>query len=111
MGSTSHEHSYGQGERPKFLSRQEIMRGLRLLVPPGQVCELRILNATTADWPHRPYTASGYFDNHEAIFKALANVRSAQGVYFTLNPGDAALLARAQNRLRTPEEMRQARST
>lgn len=84
----------------------EIRRALSVLTQPGQVTELRILNARTADAPRFPYPASGYFNDPEALIQALEHLRSAKGVYITLNPCKPDLLARAHNRLRTSEEMR-----
>src|SRR5207302_1152950 len=57
------------------------------------------------------YQASGYFQSAEAVVKALAGVRSAKGIYFTLQPCNPVLRARAQNRLRSAEEMRQNPAT
>lgn len=72
---------------------------------------MRIVGAKTAASPRYAYTASGYFDDVEALLKALANLCSAQGVYITLQPCKPELLARAHNRLRSADEMRQAAAT
>src|SRR5258708_6618534 len=76
----------------------EAHRALELLVEPGQVVELRVLNATRyrKDWPH---TASGYFTDANALIGSLEKLHSATGVYITLNPIQPALLARANNRI------------
>lgn len=77
----------------------EIVRALELMLAPGQVVELRALDAVTQrDW--RPHTESGYFTDISILVKAVERIESAKGIYFTPNPIDAALLARAMNRAR-----------
>lgn len=77
----------------------EVYRTLTLIVATGQVCEVRALDATLPDdrWPG---TVSGYFDDPTKLIESLATVKTAKGVYITLNPIEPALLARAANRLR-----------
>lgn len=89
----------------------EIRRTLSILTEPEQVFELRVLDATTKDASRYPFLASGYFNDPEALIKALLMLRAARGVYITLQPCNPVLLARAQNRLRTAEEMRKASAT
>lgn len=89
----------------------ETQRALSVLTTPGQVIELRILNARTANSPRYAYQASGYFNDPEALIQALTGLRSAKGVYMTLHPCQPDLLARAHNRLRTADEMRKAAAT
>jgi P4 family phage/plasmid primase-like protien len=96
---------------PALVDPAEVRRALQMLAPPGQVTELRILSAKTTEAPRYAYQASGYFNATEVLIKALASLRSAKGVYITLHPCNPALLARAQNRLRTAEEMRQNPAT
>ena len=72
---------------------------LRVILAPGQVTELRALEAITAD-EGRPHTFSGYFDNAEKLAVAAGRIRKAKGIYFVLNPIKPALLARAMNRAR-----------
>jgi hypothetical protein len=72
---------------------------------------LRILHATTKAAPRYTFQASGYFNDTEALIKALFTLRTAKGVYITLQPCNPVLLARAQNRLRTADEMRKASAT
>jgi hypothetical protein len=78
--------------------RSEILRTCQALFAPGQVAELRALDAVTREW-RRPHTVSGYFDDWEKLAAAATGIR-ARGVYVTLNPVNPALLARANNRLR-----------
>jgi len=83
----------------QLIDPAELRRTLPFLLPDGQVAELRALEATTlADrWPH---TATGYFDDREKLVEALSTIRTAKGIYLTINPIDPALLARAANRIR-----------
>lgn len=78
--------------------RSEILKSCQALFAPGQVAELRALDAVTREW-RRPHTVSGYFDDWEKLAAAATGIR-ARGVYVTLNPVNPALLARANNRLR-----------
>lgn len=78
----------------------EICSALRLFFKPGDVFEVRALGATTAGY-RREHPESGYFDHEHIndIPKALHNI-SARGVYFTPNPVNPTLLARAANRMK-----------
>jgi len=74
--------------------------GLRALVVPGTVFEVRALkvqrngNGYAATW-------SGYFDNPDAAARGIADLDGrAVGVYCTLNPTKPELLSRASNRIR-----------
>jgi hypothetical protein len=67
---------------------------------PGEVHEVRI--PQTRKGPQRLFgTASGYFDNADAVVAALKPITGADavGVYITMNPVKPALLARACNQL------------
>jgi hypothetical protein len=77
----------------------QIAEWLRLFIAPGQVTELRILEATTsADrWPQ---TEAGYFDEMDALARAAVGIKSALGFYFIPTPLKPALLARAVNKIR-----------
>jgi hypothetical protein len=78
--------------------RAEILRALQALAEPGQVIELRALDAVTPGW-RRPHTVAGYFDDWTRLAAAAARL-DARGVYATLNPVQPALLARAHNRVK-----------
>jgi hypothetical protein len=57
------------------------------------VCEVRILKT-------RAGTIAGFFDRPELLIKAVVELKEpAPGTYFTINPVNKALLARASNRL------------
>src|SRR3712207_3705820 len=78
----------------------QILRALDLLLRPGQVTELRALDVSTPGF-RRPHTESGYFDDRAALAAAAADLSPhAKGVYIIPNPVEAALLARAANRVR-----------
>src|SRR5262249_2646772 len=69
---------------------------LQLLAPAGSVVEVRALNVAG-----RNRIDSGYFDNPEQAAKAVARIDGkADGIHFTLNPCNPALLARAANRIK-----------
>ncbi len=70
-----------------------IRAALNVLLEPGSVAELRIVNT-------RQGTVSGYFDNRDKLAAAAAAWDGkAPAIYVTLNPVSPALLARAVNRL------------
>jgi putative DNA primase/helicase len=77
----------------------EIERALRLILPSGQVTELRALDAVTgAD--RRPHTESGYFDDPAKLAEGAAKITAAKGIYFIPNLVQPALLARSLNKAR-----------
>ena len=81
-------------------NREEIIRALTTWFQPGDVFEIRALNAQTAE-SMRPHTASGYFE-YDHIAKAadaIGKLRNYSGVYVIINPVIPDLLARACNRL------------
>ena len=79
----------------------EIIHALRLWFQAGDVFEVRVLDAVSADY-RREHIESGYFDYEHisAIPEALKRLLSFRGVYVTVNPVNPDLLARAVNRLR-----------
>ena len=73
----------------------QIGQALRILFKRGDVVELRIPKSERG-------AASGYFNDLQALAKQAAVYDGhAQGIYITLNPVNPALLARANNRIRT----------
>lgn len=78
---------------------QAIADALRVILEPGQVTELRALDAVTAA-DRRPHVESGYFDDPRKLAEAIAGIIRAKGIYFIPNPVNPALLARAANRVR-----------
>jgi hypothetical protein len=82
-------------------SIEEIAAGLKLFYKPEDVRELRALGVLDSNGSGRRYTFSGYFDSKHVpeMAAAAANYSGrAEGVYFTLNPVNPALLARAPNK-------------
>lgn len=79
-----------------------------LFFKSGEVTEIRILGLF-GNGPWGGYakgTVSGYFNNTDKFsdcVKQIESLQQATGVYFTLNPVDPALLARANNRLIVPK--------
>ena len=87
----------------------EIIHALRLWFQAGDVFEVRVLDAVSADLLdavsadyRREHIESGYFDYEHisAVPEALKRLLSFRGVYVTVNPVNPDLLARAVNRLR-----------
>jgi hypothetical protein len=74
-----------------------IVEALKILTEPGQVIELRIPNAERRG----NRTDAGYFDNIQDLAKLgdMLGRGQSQGVYFTLNVVNPALLARSANRV------------
>jgi hypothetical protein len=88
--------------RPTELQIDEgqIRQTLALILPAGQVTELRALDASTPSY-RRPHTVAGYFDDADALVDSLGSIqRTAKGIYIIPNPVNPALLARAANRVR-----------
>jgi putative DNA primase/helicase len=77
----------------------EIERAIKVLIEPGAVFEIRILEPKSAN-RYRPRVISGYFDNPSLVADALRRLQlvGSKGVYITLNPVDPSLLARSHNR-------------
>jgi len=81
--------------------RKMIAEALNLWFQPGDVFEIRVLNAMTAGYMS-PHTESGYFDygHIPEATEAIGKIRCFTGAYATVNPVNQDLLARACNRLR-----------
>ena len=77
----------------------EIKRALSAILKPGQVTEVRALDATTAGERY-PQIISGYFDDADKAAAAASAIRTAKAVFFIPNPVHTSLLARAVNRIR-----------
>lgn len=78
-----------------------------LFVKPGELIEIRVLNATGRLDGGNFYkrTLSGYFDNHADLLKALALIKNFtySGAYFSLQVIDKRLIGRAFNRLKVSD--------
>lgn len=84
---------------PPLIDPAAVAESLRLIVGAGNVVEVRCLEAWD-DNPRWTKTFAGYFDDFDAAARELRNLRGAKGVYFTLNPVEPDLIARAANRLK-----------
>lgn len=74
-----------------------IERALAVMIEPGQVVEVRIINVDG----RKQRVDSGYFDDMHALAQRIPSyTRRAEGIYITLNPVNPALLARAANRIK-----------
>jgi P4 family phage/plasmid primase-like protien len=74
--------------------RENIEAAIKTLFEPGQVVELRVPKTKQG-------TISGYFNDHSKLAVELEELSGEVGaVYYTLNPVNPALLARANNRIR-----------
>ena len=59
----SSRHPPGDATRPALFQPDAVREALALILPPGQVTELRLLDCM-ADGDRWPGTWSGYFDDH-----------------------------------------------
>lgn len=79
----------------------EIRRAVETFIAPGQVFELRALDCKLVG-EYRKGTLSGYFDREhvDELLAAIGRIESAAAVYYTPNPVDPRLHARAENHAR-----------
>jgi hypothetical protein len=84
--------------RLPLFDADRVRQAVTLLVEPGDVFELRALDATLRG-QRLTRIVSGYFDSADALIAALPRIEAAKGIYFTLNPVLPDLLARRCNRL------------
>ena len=85
----------------QLINATELTGALKLWFQPGDVFEIRVLDAVTRAY-FRPHIESGYFDfeHIDAIPGELSHIKSAKGFYVTVNPVKNELLNRAVNRVR-----------
>lgn len=83
------------------LNRKEMEHALRRWFQPGDVFEIRCIDAKTRAY-FRPHIESGYFDyDHiDIIAEMMAHIQTAKGCYVTVNPVKPELINRALNRIR-----------
>jgi len=80
----------------KKADRQNIADAIRILFEAGQVVELR------APKGGKYGTISGYFNDHKKLTQELERLSGeVPAVYYTLNPVNPSLIARANNRIET----------
>ena len=82
----------------QLLNKSEVLKALAKIIERRAVFEVRALDAQLRG-SRRAGTVSGYFDNADDCLNELEKLTTAKGIYFTLNPVNAALLARRANRL------------
>ena len=92
----------GKSSDPRLTGFEEVSH---LFFLPGEVTEIRALGVTGKSKVWEGYArdiVSGYFNNPIDFARAALALdqAGATGVYFTLNPVNPALLARAHNRLK-----------
>lgn len=85
----------------EMFNQNEITAALKLFFQPGDVFEVRVLDAVTRGY-YRPHIESGYFnyENIDKIPEAIGHIYGYKGVYVTVNPVKSELLNRAVNRIR-----------
>ena len=81
------------------VNAQAVTTALSTWFAPGEVFEIRVLNALTKRWNSREHTEFGYFDYEHIneIPGLLDQLLSYKGVYVTVNPLNPAVLGRAKN--------------
>ena len=79
-------------------NKKEILKTIKLLHKPGTVWEIRAIDAITGTWRKR-HNVGGYFNSAENLIEQIDFIKSAVGIYITLNPVNPALLSRINNRL------------
>ena len=81
-----------------LLDRQQIALTLALVLAPGQLTEIRVLDGV--DRPGgRAMNRTGYFDSVDAIVAEIGKLSGWHGVYFVPQPVDPLLANRVYNRL------------
>jgi hypothetical protein len=86
--------------RPKSLiDAQEVKRAYELLTEPGQIVEIRALEASREPNSRYTKTLAGYFDNFNDLLREISTIRIALGIYITLQPCHPDILHRAKNKL------------
>lgn len=88
----------GPPTRPR-IDKAQIVRALTTILEPGQVTEVRALEATIGS-DRYAQTLTGYFNDTQKLADEAAKITSAKAIYFIPNVIDPALLARAANRIK-----------
>lgn len=78
----------------------EVQKALEVMVEPGSVFEVRILEPRRTGRSFVPRVIYGYFNDPAKVPGALnaLHLEGAKGIYITLNPVNPALLARSHNK-------------
>ena len=82
-----------------------IESAIRTLATPGQVTEVRAFDAVLKGAPSHerrrpPKITFGYFNDPAALAAEVGKIETAKAIYFTPNPVNPAILARAVNKLK-----------
>ncbi len=83
----------------KLVNIEEVKRTYGLLTAPGQIVEVRALEASREANSRYTRTWAGYFDNIDDLLKEISTLRQALGIYITLQPCHPDILHRAKNKL------------
>lgn len=81
----------------QIINQKEIVRSIKTLHKSGAVFEIRSLEATSSS-SKKPHTIQGFFNDPSKVVEQIGVIKSAKGIYVTLNPANSALLSRAENR-------------
>lgn len=87
----------------KQLDHNTITQALRTWFQPGEVFEIRVLEALTKRWNTKEHTEAGYFDYEhiDDVPRILEDtLLSYKGIYVTANPLQSSVLGRSMNRLK-----------
>lgn len=79
------------------INKKEIVRSITTLHEKGTVFEIRALEAISSS-SRKPHAIQGFFNNPDKVVEQIGIIKSAMGIYITLNPVNPALLSRANNR-------------
>ncbi len=84
-----------------LLDYEEIRRTWNTLVPPGEIAEVRIVEATVQADQWREYTLYGYFNSADELIRALHDEKlvSFQAAYFTIQRAHPDLIYRVYNKI------------
>src|SRR5205814_1336955 len=83
----------------------ELRKTLAVLFEPGQVFEVRLIDAPKGTIPEHwkaKATVAGFFNDHDLAAVTVARIaleKRPPAIYLTLNPVKTAALAKAKNRL------------
>jgi hypothetical protein len=85
----------------------QMRKFIELTRKPGEVFEIRCVEAKLRGDNKRYKTVGGFFDDTENCVRAIGRIESATAVYITLNPVNPQLKARCYNRLQGGEKGQQ----
>lgn len=83
-----------------LIDAPEVEKALAVMVDPGSVFEIRILEPRRSGRAYMPRVIYGYFDDPAEVLDALdaLGLEGAKGIYIVLNPVNPSLLARSHNK-------------